>query len=315
MSKQKRKNKKIPAIIIVAIVLIISAIFTFGSKNRWKTFIAQTDEETASAVSVQSSEAAKQALSVHYIDVDQGDSTLICFGEYHILIDCAKKAYADNVYSYLDSLGVEKLDLVIATHPDSDHIGGFADLIYKIKPDLYVLPQMSADIKKTQTELTLLNTLKTMKVKTEYAVNEKVYTFGDMKLTTYITERPQTDKNEYSVVAKAEYKNASYLFMGDAGKTVEKEFMQNKYPLKSDILKAGHHGSSKSSSSKFIKYVKPQYCVFSCGFDNDYGHPHNEVLQIMKKQKINYFRTDFQGTIVIGTDGEKYYTATEKNNT
>ena len=315
MSKPKSKNKKIVASILAAVVLIISAIFTFGSKNQWKTLIAYTDDETASAVSVQSSEAAKQDLSVHYIDVDQGDSTLICFGEYHILIDCAKKAYADNVYSYLDSLEIDKLDMVIATHPDSDHIGGFADLLYKIKPDLYVLPQMSADIKKTQTELTLLNTLKTLKVKTEYAVNEKVYTFGDMKLTTFITEKPQTDKNEYSVVTKVEYKNASYLFMGDAGKTVEKEFIEHKYPLKSDILKAGHHGSSKSSSSKFIKYVKPRYCVFSCGLDNDYGHPHSEVLQIMKKQKIDYFRTDLQGTIIIGTDGNRYYTATEKNNT
>ena len=148
MSKQKRKNKKVLVSVIAAVVLIVSAFLTFGSKNQWKTIIAYTDDETASALSVQSSEAAKQDLSVHFIDVDQGDSTLICFGEYHILIDCAKKAYADHVYSYLDSLEIDKLDMVIATHPDSDHIGGFTDLLYKIKPDLYILPQMSADIKK-----------------------------------------------------------------------------------------------------------------------------------------------------------------------
>lgn len=312
MSKKHGSKKGILGIVITIAVLVISAIFTFGQKNLWKSAINQTDTKTAAVSSLQSSEAAAQPLSVHYIDVDQGDSTLICCGEYHILIDCAKKAYEENVFSYLDMMEVDSLDLVIATHPDADHIGGFADLVGKIKPALYVLPQISPNIKKTQTELTLLNTLKTMKVKTEYAVNEKVYTFGDMRITTYITQSEQSDKNEYSVVAKLEYKNASYLFMGDAGKTVENEFMKAQYPLQADVLKAGHHGSSKSSSAKFVRFVAPRYCVFSCGLDNDYGHPHSEVLQIMKKQKVSCYRTDERGSIIIGTDGARYYFATER---
>ena len=312
MSKSSKKSGKNIGIVIAVAVLALCAVFGLGKKPLWKTIINQTDADTAASVGIAQSEAAAQPLSVHYINVDQGDSTLIRFENFNILIDCAKKAYEDNVFDYLEQNDVEHLDMVIATHPDSDHIGGFADLLYRMKPDLYVLPQISPNIKKTQTELTLLNTLKTLKVHTEYAVNEKVYTFGELKLTTYITEKEQSDKNEYSVVAKLEYKNASYLLMGDAGKTVEKEFMAQKYPLSADVFKAGHHGSSKSSSSKFVKFVSPRYCVFSCGADNEYGHPHSEVLQIMKKQKVTCFRTDKSGTVVIGTDGSRYFIATEK---
>ena len=188
-------------------------------------------------------------------------------------------------------------------------------LLYKIKPKLYLLPQLPDDIKRTQTELTIINTLKTLKIKTKYAVNEEEYQFGDMLLKTYITSQKHDDKNDYSIVTKVTFKNASYLFMGDAGKSVEYELMNKNYDLSADVLKAGHHGSSKSSSAKFVKSVNPSFCVFSCGEGNDYGHPHSEVLQIMKKLKINTFRTDFQGNIVIGTDGNKYYTATSKNST
>ena len=312
MSKPSKKNNKLIGIIAGAVILIISAIFTFGPKNVWKSTIAQTDTKTAQTAQIQQSDAAAQPLSVHFIDVDQGDSTLICFEGHHILIDCAKQAYAENVYAYLEGLEIDSLDMVIATHPDADHIGGISGLLDMMKPQVYLLPQISPNIKKTQTELTLLNKLKTYNVHTEYAVNEKVYTFGEMRLTTYITQLEQDDKNEYSIVTKVEYQNASYLFMGDAGKSVEKEFMRNNAPLQADVLKAGHHGSSKSSSRDFISYVHPRYCVFSCGLDNDYGHPHNEVLKIMKKQKVTCYRTDYNGTVVIGTDGSHYTTACEK---
>lgn len=313
MTKTSNKKKNSIITVIAVIVLIISALFTYGPKNIWKSLISDTDINSASVSAVQESEAASQPLSVHYIDVDQGDSTLIRYGEYNILIDCAKKAYEDNVYSYLDKLGITKLDLVIATHPDSDHIGGFAYVLSNIRCDLYVLPQVSADIKKTQTELTLLNTLKTLKIKTEYAVNAKEYIFGDIKITTYLSQKEHDDKNEYSIISRLTYKNASYIFMGDAGKAVEKELINRGLQLKSDVLKAGHHGSSKSSSEDFIKYIQPTLCVFSCGKDNDYGHPHSEVLTIMKKYDIKYFRTDYDGTVVIGTDGNKYFTAVQNN--
>ena len=312
MANQKSKKKTTLISVIVAVIVVVSAFFTHGPQKIWKTLINNTDIHAPAVSSVLSSDAAAQELSVHYIDVNQGDSTLIRFKNYNILIDCAKKAHEENVFDYLEKLGVEHLDLVIATHPDSDHIGGFADLLYRIKPALCLMPQLPDNIKRTQTELTLVNTLRTLKVKTEYALNGKEYHFDDLTLVTYLTDETHEDKNDYSIVTKITYKNASYLFMGDAGKTVEKELMARGDDVSANILKAGHHGSSKSSAEKFVKYVNPSICVFSCGLNNDYGHPHSEVLQLMKKLNINIFRTDLQGTIVIGTDGTRFYTASEK---
>lgn len=309
MSKKQTSSKL--KYIIIAVVLVIIAIINIIGKNSWKKLIKSTDAGSPQYSTVQSSEAATKDLSVHYIDVDQGDCTLIKFKDYNILIDAGKRDYGDTVVSYLNGLDIDNLDLIIATHPDADHIGGMQYVLEHIHCNKYIMPQLPSGIEKTKTEANLISILKVNKVNTEYAVNQKEYDFGEMKLTTFITEQKRDNKNDYSAVAKVTYKNSSYLFMGDAGKTIENEFMDAGLDLKADVLKAGHHGSSKSTSDKFIKYVKPSMVVFSCGVDNEYGHPHNEVLTIMNKYDIKYFRTDYQGTVVIGTDGEKYFTATQ----
>ena len=309
MSKQTSSNKKIIVSVITVVILLISAFFTYGPKHLWKTLIAGTNSNAPEISAVTDSDAAAQPLSVHYIDVGQGDCTLICFENHTILIDCGQASYADTVCDYLEALQIDALDLVIATHPDADHIGGFKDVLVKVKPALYLMPLLPDSIKRTQTELTLLNTLKTYKIKTQYAVNGAEYRFGDLILTTYLSENEHDNKNDYSIVTRIAYKNASYLFMGDAGKGVEKELMNAGTDLSADIFKAGHHGSSKSSGESFVKYVRPTVCVFSCGEGNDYGHPHKEVLQIMKRQNVKVLRTDESGTIVIGSDGEHYFTA------
>lgn len=308
MSKNQSKNTKY---IIIAVVLAVIALINIFGKNSWKKLIKATDAGSVQFSDVQSSAAAAKDLSVHYIDVEQGDSTLIRYKNYNILIDAGKRDYGDTVVSYLNGLDIENLDLIIATHPDADHIGGMQYVLEHIHCDRYILPQLPDEIKRTKTESNLISILKINKVNTEYAVNQKEYTFGDLKLTTFITEKVRDNKNDYSVVTKINYKNSSFLFMGDAGKSVENEFIDNAFNLQADILKAGHHGSSKSTSERFVKYVKPTICIFSCGVDNEYGHPHNEVLTIMNKYDIKYFRTDYQGTIVIGTDGDKYFTATQ----
>lgn len=308
-----RKNKilKIVTPITLAVLIVISVILTFVTKN-WRTVINSTDSNLPSLSAVLDSDAQKSKLFVDFIDVGQGDCTLIKYGKYNILIDCAKSQSENRVLDFLNAVNVTKLDLAIETHPDSDHIGGFSYVLSNVKCDLFLMPMLPKRFERTDTELTLISTLKTQKIKTEYAVDNKEYRFGDLKLVTYISLNEHEDKNDYSIVSKLTFKNASYLFMGDAGEEVEDELIKRGVDLSADILKAGHHGSNKSTSEAFIMAVKPSVAVFSCGLNNEYGHPSKDVLKTANNYNIKIFRTDTEGTIAIGTDGEKYYSATEK---
>jgi len=312
------------AIFGIGVMVLLAAILIFGfwnktkeQKNTTQTTVVTQVEESESSVNntttetqqpdASESEKIKREVEVHYIDVGQGDSTLIQYKNTTILIDCGTYDHGDDVYRYLDKLGIEKITLVIATHPDADHIGGFNYLFDHIRCDKVILPQIPDTIKRTKTELTFINKVKTYRIPTEYAISQKEYKFDKMTLTTFVTAGTYSqDKNDYSVVAKIKYKNASYLFMGDAGKSIENEFMGNGYDLKADILKVGHHGSFKSTSNIFLRYVQPKYAVISCGKNNDYGHPHNEVLFNLQNNNVEILRTDVSGDIVIATDGEKY---------
>ncbi len=303
------------ALMIAAASFLLSHFKTDDTYNNiWDELIAKTDINYSAAKSLINSEAGTKDLSVSYIDVDQGDATLIRHKKYSILIDCGKAEYEESVYNFLNACGIKRLDMIIATHPDSDHIGGFYDLLNGgIKCDLFVMPQIPDQVEKTATEIKLINILKTMNIKTEYAVCGKQYNFGEMKFITYVTNGSFDDTNSYSIVTKIQYKDSSFLFMGDASKTIENEFISEGYSLRADILKVGHHGSAKSTSKKFLAYVKPLGAVISCGKDNSYGHPHREVIDNLNDSNIQYYRTDEQGTVIIGTDGSKYFSAVEKS--
>ena len=324
VSKKIHNKKKIINIVFKILILLVgitaSVLFAISARN----YVADTKSFTTTKVAMSTTSAtsavndkviknnktvpASTNLSVHYIDVGQGDSTLIRYKNYSILIDAGKKEYGDTVVSYLEQQGTEKLDLIIATHPDADHIGGMQTVLERVPCDLYVMPQLPSNFNRTKTEASLISALRTMNVKSEYAVNKKEYNFKDLKVTTYMTEEDRANKNDYSVVTKVTYKNSSYLFMGDAGKDVENEFMNKNYNIKADILKVGHHGSFKSTSEDFLLAVKPIVAVISCGKDNEYGHPHNEVLSNLHKNNIKDYRTDIKGNIVISTDGSEYFT-------
>jgi len=121
------------------------------------------------------------------------------------------------------------------------------------------------------------------------------------------------DSNDTSVVLKLSYGERSFLFAGDAEKQVEKKLMENKADLDSDVLKTGHHGSKTSSSEEFVAKVSPEIAVISAGRNNQYGHPHQEVLDVFNKYGIKIFRTDKDGDIKIISDGKNYAVSNFQN--
>lgn len=251
-------------------------------------------------------------LTVHFLDVGQGDSVLVQFSDKNILIDGGESDMGNRVVSYLRDHGVSSLDLVVATHPHSDHIGGLITVLRTI-PVKQVLD--NGQVYTSQTYENFLTIIDQKNI--PYKVAERGQTVNlDTKLKIDVLNPPsvlfEDNLNENSIVLKITYGRVSFLLMGDAGKETEKSLLSSGYNLDSDILKVGHHGSRYSSSPDFLQAVSPAVSVIEVGKDNDYGHPAPETLNGLRDVGSAVYRTDLSGNIDVTTDGKSYSVAAEK---
>lgn len=252
------------------------------------------------------SNSSNSGMLVHYINVGQGDSELIQVNGKNLLIDAGPRANEKDILSYLDKLKIKKLDYVIATHPHEDHIGNMDDIINKYEIGKFYAPKVEHT---TRTFENMVKALKKKNLKIN-VIKEGTDTIDLGKNTKVLVYSPKadgygknTDLNDYSPILKVEYGNNSFLFTGDAEKTEENYVLGKGYNLKADVLKLGHHGSSTSTSERFLKAVDPSIGIISCGIDNTYGHPHKETLKKLTKYKVKVYRTDKDGDIVLQSNG------------
>ncbi len=245
---------------------------------------------------------------VHFIDVGQGDSTFIDAGEFEILIDAGNNSYGKLVSNYIADKVDGSLDIVVATHPDADHIGGLDDILYNFEVDLVI------DSGKK-------HTTKTYKSYMSAVLNEEDLTFiYDSDITITIGEGvyftvietidESSDNNELSVVCSLQIHDVSMLFTADIEESIEIDFLE-KFGYY-DVLKVAHHGSRTSTTSAFLNVVKPKYAIISSGSNNRYGHPHKEVLERLKNHSITIYRTDINGTIIAEVNGNTLSFSTTK---
>lgn len=240
-------------------------------------------------------------LEVHFLDVGQGDSTLVlCDGE-AMLIDAGDNNKGTLVQSYLQAQGISSLRYMIGTHPDSDHIGGMDVILYKFNCDTVIMPEVSKD---TSTYRDVTDAMKSKGYSNTVPIVGDTYTLGDASFTILAPSRSYADSNNNSVSILLTYGDTRFLFTGDAQEEAEKDMLNSGISLQADVYKAGHHGSSTSSSEDFLAAVNPAYTVISCAEDNDYGHPHAEPLNSFRSMGIQVFRTDEQGSIIATSDGE-----------
>lgn len=242
-----------------------------------------------------------QDLTVHYIDVGQGDSILAESDGHYMLIDAGENDQADTVVSYLKQAGVTTLDYVIGTHPHSDHIGGLDKVIEEFTVGKVILPPVEHT---TRTFEDVLNAVSNKGLKITKPVPGDTYGLGNASFTIVAPVKDYgNDLNNWSVGIRLTYGSNSFLMCGDAESQAESDMLDSGIPLKADVLKAGHHGSSTSTSSTFLKAVSPSYVVIQCGKDNSYGHPHKETMEKLEKAGCRIFRTDEDGTITASSDG------------
>ncbi|MBQ8573119.1 MAG: MBL fold metallo-hydrolase [Ruminococcus sp.] len=242
-------------------------------------------------------------LTISFIDVGQGDATLIECDNEAMLIDAGLYSERQAVTSYIYKRGIRSLDYCVATHPHADHIGGMSDVIYSLDVDTLVYPLCDTESSSWNYVLDACD-----ETGVSYFNPEPLDTIklGKATITFLSPERNAVydDLNNYSLVLKLEYENVSFLFTGDAEKQVETKLLETHFDLSADVLKCGHHGSSTSSSEAFINAVNPAAAVISCGIDNEYGHPHRETLNTLNDRGIKIYRTDMSSTIVALSDGE-----------
>ncbi|WP_169907659.1 S-layer homology domain-containing protein [Priestia abyssalis] len=244
------------------------------------------------------------AMKAHFIDVGQGDSSLIVTpNRKTILIDGGKQSAGEKVVAYLKKNGIASIDLVVATHPDADHIGGLLDVLQSVHVKKVL---DSGKTHTTQTYMEYLNLIEQKAIPFEIAkTGNNINVDNAINIQVLNSGDAAEDNNEASIVLKISYGTVDFLYTGDAGLEAEAH-MISRYHVEAEVLKVGHHGSETSSSQVFISAVKPKVSVLSVGADNSYGHPDSVVVNRLKAIGSNIYSTSASGDIIVTTDGKTY---------
>lgn len=298
---------------LIPIVLLLLAAF-FGIWGALGALTAPEDtpdfpQPTPPTVTVTPPQTEPKAgLEVHFLDVGQASATLLLCDGKAMLVDGGNVADGQLLVSYLQDAGVEALDLIVGTHAHEDHVGGLAAVLARYETKAVWSPVQNSDnvpfrnFKKYAEAQGL--TLETPALDSTYALgNARITVFGPR--SDYVE-----NVNNTSIVLRVDYGECSFLLSGDAEYESETEILDAGCDTACTVLLAGHHGSSTSNSYRWLREAAPKTAVISCGENNDYGHPHVEVLSRLADAEIDLLRTDMQGHIVCVCDGEScvFYT-------
>lgn len=251
---------------------------------------------------------ASNVLKVYFLDVGQGDAIFIQSPSgARVLVDGGKNRKVVSELGKILPFSDKRIDVVIATHPDADHIGGLPEVISRFDVEAFLEPGTRSE---NNIYDELIERLEEEEVKKVLATRGMLLNFGDGAKLVILYPRvgediSSLDINDASIVAKLVYKEKSFLLTGDAGLRTENILLTlDAERLQSDVLKAGHHGSRTSSSLSFLEVVSPLYTVISAGKDNSYGHPHQVVLDNLALVGSRVLSTFEKGAIKFETDGK-----------
>ena len=317
IKKKKRRKKKsygslkfafAMLIIAVAAYLALCALDTAGIIDIGELNLLGGGKDMGEAIPVPEDDEA----IFHFIDVGQGDAILITTSGGNVLVDTSESSEWDKLNAYLERANIEKIDYLVLTHPDADHIGNADKVILNYEIGKVIMTDYAATSKTFER---MLDAIEEKDLDVIMPKPGDSFALGALKLTVVAPTKEFDDPNEMSIVLKATFGETSVMLTGDAEKESEGDLLSywNKDDLKCDILKVGHHGSSSSTTDDFLAAVDPSIAVISCGEDNKYGHPHDEIRDKLAKEKITVYRTDLHGSIVFRTDGERFeLVSTEK---
>ncbi|MGL5972383.1 MAG: ComEC/Rec2 family competence protein [Oscillospiraceae bacterium] len=310
MAKSKRSKTKIKSqrkkikFFIVGFLFYLSLIFIDSSFN---IDIPYEIDKIYRFIGLNNSvEISENEVSVHFIDIGQGDSILIKTGRENILIDGGDIKTSDNLIKYLDKESVDTIDLMVATHPHADHIGGLIGVIKRKQVKSIIMPDIPKDlIPTTKVYENFLTEIINRDIKVTKPNVNNILTVNNGKLTILSPiSNDYKNINNYSITLRLDVKEKSFLFTGDIEKEVERQFSKNNTNIDVDVLKVAHHGSNTSSTTEFIMESSPKYAIFSLANGNRYNHPNEDVVNRFFENETIMFSTNKNGNIVFITDGE-----------
>ena len=320
--KQKKMEQSKKLEIIVGIIFIILVFFgvlnidengniTIAGVEKQTTVITSTinnnKEQNEGNASSNTAENKKDTSSmsniineedfeIYFLDVGQADSILISNNDANMLIDAGNNSDGKKICDYLKTLGVEKIDYLVGTHAHEDHIGGLDNVIKTFDIGTIYMPKKSAT---TKTFEDVIDAVSSKKLKVKSPKIGDTFSIGNAECEIMTLDDDAEDANLSSIVIEVTYGTQKFLFTGDMESINEESRSWNDI----DVLKVAHHGSSSSSSMKFLNQVKPEISIISCGKNNDYGHPHKETLKSLNKINSEVYRTDLCGTIRLTSNG------------
>jgi competence protein ComEC len=248
-------------------------------------------------------------LQVHFLDVGQGDSVLIQTPDgFEVLIDGGASSQVIQQLSAEQSWNDRVIDVVIATHPDTDHVGGLNDVLERYQVDLVVQTEAASD---SPAAIAFSKAVILETANIQHARAGQLIQIGASTTIEILSPASDTTAwraNAASIIVRVVYGDTAFMLTGDASSGIE-DYLVATYgtSLQSDVLKLGHHGSQTSTSELFLDTVQPQYAVVSASIDNRYGHPNQTVMQRVFDRNITSFHTGTDGTVTFYSDGERVW--------
>ena len=295
-----------------ALFMLFACIVTLNDTMRLP-FIPTWDELFVQSGFREDIQLPDSQLRMTVLDVGNADAILLQNGDRFALVDAGERDDGDELVAFFRRVGITRLDYLIATHPDSDHIGGMADVVNAVDIGTFLMPFMPEGYTPTtrvyEDLLTALIEKEITPVDPSFGDN---FAFGDARIDILSGLSEHTETNEQSIVCRIVFGAHRFLMMGDAGKEVEQELLENGVDLRADVIKIGHHGSRSSSTKRFIQAVSPRYALITCGLGNSYNHPHSETLSTLRSQSVEVYRSDQHGEITLVSDGQTLTVETKK---
>ncbi len=293
----KKKRTRFLAFLIIAIILSSFYFFVYENPN----IIGNSFKEQKCISILENETEIFENLTVSFINVSQGDAIFLKNMGQTMLIDCGNNGKGEIILDYFKKNNISKLDYLIITHTDADHIGGCDEVLKTIKTKIIFMDGQSKD---TQSYKDVIEESKKQNIQIFIPDHCFTSTLGKSKFQIIHGNVDSKYANQNSLVLTMKYGNSSFLFTGDCDGECEESLLNQEIDI--DFLKISHHGSPYGTSGEFLKKTSPFIVFLSVG-KNSYGHPSEEVLNRLQENQIKLYRTDFDGTIVLRLDGKNYW--------